>query len=118
MLFRSPTSFGFDRALSQRSITDDANWKYYMFEHAERNAIYKALKMGHMLRGATMYGTLFPCADCARAIVAAEITRIVVPAPGSDPIRDEKWRMHYKYATKIFELSEVKVEQYLLQDFQ
>ena len=43
--------------------------KYFWFEHAERNAIYNSARNGMRLKGSTLYATLFPCADCARAIV-------------------------------------------------
>jgi dCMP deaminase len=56
--------------------------KYLFFEHAERAAIYAAARDGHSLEGATLYVTseptaFPPCADCARAIISAGITRVV-----------------------------------------
>lgn len=105
-----PASFGLDPVDSRRSIVDDAKWKYYMLEHAERNAIFTALKNGYSLDGATMYGTLYPCADCARAIAAAGIRRVVVPKAGIQPERDEKWLEHYKYAQKVFALAGIEVD--------
>jgi dCMP deaminase len=99
-----------NRAESYRSIKDDPEWKYYVLEHAERNAIFSALKNGHSLEGATMYGTLYPCADCARAIAASGISRIVVPKPGTNSKRDEKWLEHYRYAQKIIELSGITAD--------
>lgn len=57
-----------------------------------------------------MYGTLFPCADCARAIVASGLTRLVVFGPKLDPIRDQKWLDHYRHAQRIFELAGLSVE--------
>jgi dCMP deaminase len=80
-----------------------------MLEHAERNAISDARKRGHSLIGATMYGTLFPCADCARAIVAAGIRRLVVPPSIPDLQRDEKWNTHFHYAREIIALAGVEV---------
>jgi dCMP deaminase len=46
-------------------------------EHAERDAIYKAAFVGMQTEGATLYVPWFACADCARAIIAAGITRVV-----------------------------------------
>jgi dCMP deaminase len=40
--------------------------KYSWTEHAERNAIYNAARIGISLAGATCYVNWFPCADCAR----------------------------------------------------
>jgi dCMP deaminase len=63
---------------------DDANElrqerpeKYFWFEHAERNAIYNAARIGVSTKGTTMYlSHWFPCADCARGIINAGITTI------------------------------------------
>ncbi|NMG39769.1 hypothetical protein GRZ55_10995 [Chelativorans sp. ZYF759] len=95
---------------SHAAVEGDPHWKYHVLEHAERNAIFSALQNGSQLLGATMYGTLFPCADCARAIVAVGIARVVVPSPGGDAVRDQKWLDHYRYARSIFELAGVTVE--------
>jgi dCMP deaminase len=97
---------------SHELILRDPSWKYFMLEHAERNAINNAMRLGNKLDGASMYSTLFPCADCARAIVSASITRLVVPHPNADPERDQKWRAHYDYAQKIFELAGTMLELY------
>jgi dCMP deaminase len=92
---------------SHRAIVKDPNWKYFMLEHAERNAIYAARGLGHPLIGSTMYGTLFPCADCARAIAAAGIRRVVVPS--ADSKRDEKWQQHYRYSLQILKMSGIEL---------
>jgi dCMP deaminase len=105
-----PVSLRMSPFESHLAIEDDPRWKYHMLEHAERNAIYAALHKGHSLANATMYGTLYPCADCARAICAAGISRLVVPCPGGDTARDQKWLDHYTYASRIFELAGVQVD--------
>lgn len=51
--------------------------KYDWTEHAERNAIYNAARMGVALKGGTIYVTHVPCADCARAIIQVGIVRVV-----------------------------------------
>jgi len=52
--------------------------KYYWFEHAERNAIYNAVRIGVSTLGTTMYMTCdISCADCARGIINAGISKIV-----------------------------------------
>lgn len=105
-----PTVFGLSREETEAAISQYPSWKYFMLEHAERNAIYAARDGGVSLVGATMYGTLFPCADCARAIVAAGIGRLVVSTADNDPRRDEKWRDHYNYARQIFDMAGVAVD--------
>jgi len=51
--------------------------KYDIVIHAEMNAILKAHKS---LGGWTLYCTHFPCENCAKHIVAAGISRVVVRA--------------------------------------
>ena len=53
--------------------------KYYWFEHAERNSIYNAARIGVSTKGSKMYMTCgVPCADCARAIINAGVEEIWV----------------------------------------
>jgi dCMP deaminase len=54
--------------------------KYSFWEHAERRAIYECAADGHATRGATMFSSHFPCADCARGIIESKIHEIVVNA--------------------------------------
>lgn len=60
---------------------DELRWsrpeKYQRIEHAERNAIYNAARLGVRLEGATIYTTLHPCDVCARAIIQAGIAKVV-----------------------------------------
>lgn len=51
--------------------------KYFYFEHAERNAIYNAARVGIPLDGSTIYLTSgLPCADCGRAIINSGIKAV------------------------------------------
>lgn len=52
--------------------------KYKFFEHAERNAIYNAARVGIPLKGCRIYCAWLPCTDCARAIIQAGLIQIVV----------------------------------------
>jgi dCMP deaminase len=45
--------------------------------HAEMNAILQAAKSGTCLNGGTVYVSLAPCIDCAKAVVVSGISRIV-----------------------------------------
>lgn len=59
--------------------------KYLWFEHAERNAIYNAARSGTSVEGCTLYSSLFPCADCVRAIIQSGISHLkTYSAPESD----------------------------------
>lgn len=53
---------------------DDLDTKYMYVCHSELNAILNA---GKDLHGSTIYVTLFPCNECAKAIIQSRIKRIV-----------------------------------------
>lgn len=76
---RSTGYNGFPRGLDD-NITErqDKPEKDFWFEHAERNAIFNAVRIGVSLRDCTMYTQRTPCEECARAIVQAGISRVVI----------------------------------------
>jgi dCMP deaminase len=54
---------------------DPLNTKYLYVCHAEMNAI---LNSGHSdLRGSTVYTTLFPCAECTKAMIQKGIKEVI-----------------------------------------
>lgn len=57
-----------------------------------------------------MYVSLFPCADCARAVIASGIKRVVVPGPAIVSEADEKWAEHFRFASELFQKGGVEVE--------
>jgi len=76
--------------------------KYFWFEHAERNAIYNAARIGVPLLGATAYVTLCPCMDCARGIVQSGIKRVVtVDIRETDTI--QRWKEDFMRTEILFE---------------
>ncbi len=87
-----------------RGLDDDVDerherpTKYLWTEHAERNAIYTAARIGVSLAGCRMYLPWFPCVDCARAIVQTGITELIGRTPDS---ADEQWGEQFDIATKI-----------------
>lgn len=83
--------------------------KYLWTEHAERNAIYSACRLGVSLIGATMYVTLFPCSGCARGIVQVGIKEVVTVEPDFD---DPNWGENWKVAKEIFHDGGVKLRYY------
>jgi dCMP deaminase len=79
--------------------------KDYWMEHAERNAIFSAARLGIAVAGCTAYVTKHPCAGCARGLVQAGITRLVCPAPVS---ADSRWWISWAEAVEI--LAEACIE--------
>ncbi len=70
---------------AERHSKEDGE-KYYWYEHAERNAIFNAARIGVPLEGCIIYANLFPCADCARAIVQSGLKALkTYTPPESDP---------------------------------
>lgn len=57
-------------------------------QHAERNVVCEAARLGHSLLGCTMYvNTIGVCRECAKAIVNAGIIEVVLP--GNIPYPEE-----------------------------
>lgn len=79
--------------------------KYLWTEHAERNAIYNAARLGVSLAGCTCYVNWFPCVDCARALVQTGVIRLVGLEPDQS---DQKWGEDFQFALRLF--SEVGLE--------
>lgn len=73
--------------------------KYSWTEHAERNAIYNAARLGIAIEGCTAYVNWFPCIDCARALVQVGIVRLVGLKPDQ---ADPKWGADFKLALEMF----------------
>lgn len=55
--------------------------------HAETNAVIQAAVHGTSIKGATLYCTRMPCYMCAKTIVNAEISAVIVE---NDDIVDDK----------------------------
>ena len=66
--------------------------KYLYVCHAELNAILNY--SGGSLRGATAYTTLFPCNECAKALIQSGVKRVVYLSDkysDSDSVQASKW---------------------------
>ncbi len=80
--------------------------KYSWTEHAERNAIYNAARIGVPLEGCRIYLPWFPCIDCARAIVQSGLKELIAFKPDTD---HPKWGEDFKLAISLFDESGVQV---------
>lgn len=76
----------------------DAGEKYYWFEHAERNAIYNAARSGVSVENCSIYSSIFPCADCTRAIIQSGIARLNTTMP---PEEDQKFGRSFEVALEM-----------------
>lgn len=62
----------------QLNVPSGQRHELCMALHAEQNAIIQAAAMGNSIEGGTIYITHQPCAICAKMIINAGITRIVI----------------------------------------
>ena len=96
---------GLDDGLDYRQERPE---KYYWFEHAERNAIYNAARIGVSTKGTTMYLSCgLPCADCARGIINSGIKRIFCERV--DVTKGELWKGSQERSWDMFMETGVKV---------
>jgi dCMP deaminase len=82
--------------------------KYLWTEHSERNCIYNAARIGVSTRACSMYMESPPCADCARAIIQAGITTVVVST--NNPFANKPdWKESIDFAIKMLEEAGVMI---------
>lgn len=112
---KTPGPYGYNGF--PRTIDDDQDdrhqrpVKYDWTEHAERNAIYNATRIGMALKNCTMYVTHVPCPDCARAIVQVGIVRVVVDdASRTDPDFAARWDDRAKVSMMMFQEANVALD--------
>ncbi len=79
--------------------------KYLYVCHAEFNAILNT-RNGSSLKGCTVYVTLFPCNECAKAIIQTGIKKIVY--------LDDKYHLtiNTQASRKMLELAGIELEEY------
>jgi dCMP deaminase len=85
--------------------------KYYWFEHAERNAIYNAARIGVSTKGCTMYLSCgVPCSDCARGIINSGIIRIFCER--GDVTKGKHWEENYDRSWTMLEEAGIDIQFY------
>ena|ERR1039457_2938544 len=86
--------------------------KYFWFEHAEKNGIYNAARIGVSLRNASIYLTAgVPCADCARGIIQSGIKTIYCKKVCTTK-NPEKWAESQRHSLEMLEECNVNVIYY------
>lgn len=101
-----------------RGVDDEINSrhfrpiKYDFTEHAERNAIYNAARVGIPLKDCRLYLNWepCPCTDCTRAVIQSGITEIIGPdRPFGKP--GTHWKENLKIARTMLDEAGVRVRQ-------
>jgi dCMP deaminase len=105
---RSTGFNGLPRGMKESDERNTRPNKYNFYEHGERNAIVNSARIGIPLEGCTMYTNGIPCVDCARAIIQAGITTVVVDKEWNDN-NYEKWVESAKISMEMFNEVGVKV---------
>lgn len=98
--------------IRERNISPE---KYVWYEHAERNSIYQAARIGVSLMGATMYTQGVPCCDCGRGVIQAGIKRVVVhklwPRNGLEKSeKQDAWTKSIAASRKMFLEAGIEVD--------
>jgi dCMP deaminase len=83
--------------------------KYLWMEHAERNAICNAARAGTATEGCTIYVEIMPCMDCARAIVQAGISEVVISSARMADYSSEYYDQHFGLVEVLFSEARIKV---------
>ncbi len=89
--------------------------KYMYIEHAERNAIYNAARVGVKTSGSRIYIDFYPCSDCARAIIQSGIVEIVIDGKDYDSKEkywNERWKEHMEASKQMLQEAGVKIKIY------
>ena len=101
-----------------RGINDDVEErqvrpeKYYWMEHAERNALYNAARIGVSTKNTTMYLTCgVPCTDCAKGIISSGVKAIYCKTEDTTKNR-EHWDEHAKRSLQMFQVAGVDIFYY------
>ncbi|MGD9727372.1 MAG: cytidine/deoxycytidylate deaminase family protein, partial [Nitrospiraceae bacterium] len=78
--------------------------KYPRIVHAEVNAILNAVAA---VQGCSLFGTHFPCTDCAKVIIQSGIGHVITPAPSADML--DRWGRSFDITKSMFEEAGVDV---------
>lgn len=102
---RSTGYNGFPRNIDDEvEVRHERPIKYAFTEHAERNAIFNAARVGIPLKGCTLYLNWepCPCTDCTRGIIQAGITKIIGPNKAF-PGKGAHWEQDMKYSKEMLD---------------
>lgn len=85
--------------------------KYRYFEHAERAALYQAARTGRRTFGSTMYVPWAACCDCARGIINAGVSTVVMHDARMQ-MTPERWQSSVNEALEMLVEGRVTLQYY------
>jgi dCMP deaminase len=89
-------------------LLNDRDKKLFYIEHAERNAIFRAVREGVWVHGTTLVCPWAACSDCARAIILCGIRRVIVHKQRMD-MTPERWVASVSAGLKLLQTGGVEV---------
>lgn len=108
---KTPISLGFNGFPSK--INDEIEerherpLKYLYTQHAETNSISNAAKNGQKTKGCDIYVNLYPCSNCAGAIVNAGIKRVF--CENKPDFNDIRWGKSWNISKTMFKEAGIEV---------
>ena len=114
-MFIAPRSFqilsmgynGFPRGIDEKL---PERWerpkKYDYVVHAEQNGICNACRHGTPLEKSIAFVTMFPCKECAKALIQVGVQTIVTSIPD---LTNQKWGLDFKLSIEMFDESGIEV---------
>jgi dCMP deaminase len=82
--------------------------KYFWMEHAERNGIFNAARVGIPLKGCAIFVNFLPCMDCGRAIIQSGITTVIIDKASHEANATARWEADFQRVLVMF--GECKIE--------
>lgn len=112
---RSTGFNGFARGVrDDRARYNDREQKYNYVVHAELNAVCHAARIGHSLKGCTLYVTLPPCHSCANAIIQSGVAVVKYIVTPIFLATKDKWDEELKLSKILFKEAGVGCTSYQL----
>lgn len=93
----------------KRRFTSEDGEKYHWFVHAEANAIFNSARHGVRLKGCTAYVLVYPCPQCAQALIQSGIVQIVLPIKDHYLKHNEEWGPKYARSHEMLTEAGVKI---------
>ncbi len=86
--------------------------KYHFYEHAERNSIYNCARHGISTLNSICYTQGIPCSDCARGLIQAGISKIIVHKQWPNLTHSTQWVESIGYSKEMLNEAGVEIEWY------
>ena len=99
---------GLPRGVADKPERMERPAKYLWTSHAEENAVAQAARVGMPLKGGIAYVTHMPCSRCARTLVQAGVTVVIVDSGTTSMPKEE-----FEVAMQMFREAGVEVAQLL-----